>query len=43
VGLDIADRFGLGFAPRDGSLRSHLATLGFDDGRQLEAGLLVKR
>jgi DNA primase len=29
--------------PRDGSLRAHLATLGFDDARQLEAGLLVKR
>lgn len=43
VGLDIADRFGLGFAPRDGSLGAHLATLGFDDARQLEAGLLVKR
>jgi DNA primase len=43
VGLDVADRFGLGFVPRDGSLRAHLATLGFDDARQLEAGLLVKR
>ena len=43
VGLDVADRFGLGFAPRDGSVRAHLATLGFDDDRQLEAGLLVKR
>ena len=43
VGLDVADRFGLGFSPRDDSLRAHLATLGFDDARQLEAGLLVKR
>ncbi|HEY5545183.1 MAG TPA: DNA primase [Gemmatimonadaceae bacterium] len=43
VGLDTADRFGLGFAPRDGSLSAQLATLGFDDARQLEAGLLVKR
>ena len=43
VSPDIADRFGLGFSPRDDSLRSHLATLGFDDARQLEAGLLVKR
>lgn len=42
VETDIADRFGLGFAPRDG-LRAHLATLGFDDGRQFESGLLVKR
>ncbi len=37
-----ADRFGLGFAPRDsGSLRAHLNTLGFDDARQIEAGLLL--
>jgi len=43
VGPDIADRFGLGFAPRDGSLGAHLSTLGFDDARQLEAGLLVRR
>lgn len=43
VGLDVAERFGLGFAPRDGSLSAHLATLGFDDGRLLEAGLLLKR
>lgn len=43
VGLDVADRFGLGFAPRDDSLRSHLATLGFDDDRQIEAGLLARR
>jgi DNA primase len=43
VGLDIADRFGLGFAPRDGALQAHLATMGFGDSRQLEAGLLVKR
>lgn len=43
VSIDIADRFGLGFAPRDGALMAHLSTLGFDDQRQLEAGLLVKR
>lgn len=42
VGPDIAERFGLGFAPRDG-LRAHLSTLGYDDSRQLDAGLLVKR
>jgi DNA primase len=41
---DVAERFGLGFAPRDVSaLRSHLATLGFDDARQIDAGLLVVR
>lgn len=39
-----ADRFGLGFAPRDPSLlRGHLTALGFDDARQIEAGLLVVR
>jgi DNA primase len=39
-----ADRFALGHAPRDGSaMRSYLANLGFDDARQLEAGLLVQR
>jgi DNA primase len=43
VAPDAADRFGLGFAPRDGGLRAHLSTLGFDDSRQLEAGLLVKK
>jgi DNA primase len=43
VSPDLADRFGLGFAPRDGSLRAHLATLGFDDARQLDAGLLVRK
>ena len=42
VSMDIAERFGLGFAPRDG-LHTHLANLGFGDARQLEAGLLIKR
>ena len=42
VSLDIAERFGLGFAPREG-LHKHLTNLGFDDARQLEAGLLVRR
>lgn len=37
-------RFGIGFAPRDGqALRRYLHTLGIDDARQLEAGLLVQR
>jgi DNA primase len=36
-----ADRFGFGFAPRDGALlRAHLNALGYDDARQIEAGLL---
>ena len=43
IAADVAEKFGLGFAPRDGSLRAHLTALGFDDNRQLEAGLLVKR
>lgn len=43
VAADVADKFGLGFAPRDGTLRAHLAALGFDDNRQLDSGLLVKR
>ena len=39
-----ADRFGLGFAPRDPKLlREHLAALGYDDAQQIEAGLLVVR
>src|SRR5206468_1231342 len=39
---DVADRFGLGFAPREATLlRKHLQTLGYDDARQIEAGLLV--
>jgi DNA primase len=43
-GLDVVarERFGIGFAPRDPQLlRRHLHTLGFDDSRLLEAGLLV--
>lgn len=37
-------RFGIGFAPRDGQLLiRHLATLGFDQERAREAGLLVVR
>jgi len=39
-----AERFTLGFAPRDGNLlRDYLHTLGFDDERQLAGGLLVRR
>ena len=41
---ETSDRFGLGFAPKDPALmRAHLATLGFDDARQLESGLLHRR
>ncbi|CAN5345020.1 hypothetical protein BH09GEM1_BH09GEM1_04070 [soil metagenome] len=39
----LADKVGLGFAPREiGLMRSHLNTLGFDDERLIEAGLLHK-
>lgn len=39
-----AERFGLGFAPRDGSLqREKLHARGYDDARLLEAGLFVQR
>jgi DNA primase len=44
IGREDAERFTLGFAPRDGNpLREHLSNLGFDDDRQLAAGLLVRR
>ncbi len=45
-GLDdtAIERFGLGFAPRDGTLLlKHLNTLGFDHDRLRDAGLLVVR
>ena len=44
VSREAAMRFGLGFAPREiGLLRSYLNTLGFDDTRLLDGGLLVRR
>lgn len=44
IGREVAEHFGLGFAPREiGLLRAHLTTLGYGDARQLEAGLLVQR
>jgi DNA primase len=43
VTRELADRFSLGFAPREiGLMRAHLASLGFDDSRQLDAGVLVR-
>lgn len=40
----VAERFGLGFAPREiGLMRAALNAIGIDDGCLLEAGLLVKR
>ena len=42
ISRDDADRFGLGYAPKDTTLmREALATLGFDDERQITAGVLV--
>jgi DNA primase len=39
-----ADRYELGYAPRDGArLRAHLNAMGYDDARLLAAGLLVQR
>ncbi|MFI5311440.1 MAG: DNA primase [Gemmatimonadales bacterium] len=44
VTRETADRFGLGFAPREiGLMRAYLGGLGFSDERLLAAGLLVKR
>ncbi len=44
VARDVADRFGLGFAPRDAeAMRKHFNALGIEDERLLEAGLLVRR
>jgi DNA primase len=41
---EVADRFGLGFAPRDPSaMRVSLNQLGYDDARLLAAGLLLQR
>jgi DNA primase len=44
VSQEVADRFGLGFAPRDAdTMRAHFNALGIDDARLLEAGVLVQR
>jgi DNA primase len=44
VSREVADRFGLGFAPRDlDAMREHLNALGYNDARLAEAGLLVTR
>lgn len=44
VSRETADRFGLGFAPRElGLMRSYLYGLGFTEQRLLDVGLLVKR
>ena len=44
VSRDVADRFGLGFAPRDpAQMRAHLNKIGMSDEVLLDAGLLVAR
>lgn len=44
VGRATADRFGLGYAPRDpGALRAHLQGLGVPEDRAVAAGLLLRR
>ena len=40
---EVADRFRLGYAPRGAAMQQHLQTLGFDDARMLEVGLLSTR
>jgi DNA primase len=41
VSRELADRIGIGFAPREiGLMRTYLETLGFDEARMTEAGLL---
>ena len=43
VSSELAKKVGLGFAPREiGLMRAHLNTLGFDDERLIEAGLLIQ-
>lgn len=44
ISRETADAWELGYAPRElGLLRAHLANLGWEDDRLLEAGLLVRR
>jgi DNA primase len=41
ISRELAERVGLGFAPREiGLLRAYLSTLGFDDARMIESGLV---
>ena len=43
ISREVADQFGIGFAPREiGLLRNYMATLGFDEARLVSAGLLVQ-
>ena len=43
ISREVADQFGIGFAPREiGLLRNYMNTLGFDEARLVNAGLLVQ-
>jgi DNA primase len=43
ISREDADRFGVGYSPREPmAMRQHLAALGFDDERQLKAGVLMR-
>jgi DNA primase len=43
ISREVADQFGIGFAPREiGLLRNYMNTLGFDESRLVDAGLLVQ-
>src|SRR4029078_11088251 len=43
ISREVADQFGIGFAPREiGLLRNYMTTLGFDEARQGKGGLLVQ-
>jgi DNA primase len=44
VSREVADRFGLGYAPREpDALQTHLVAIGFNEERLLEAGLLYRK
>jgi DNA primase len=43
VTREAADQFGIGFAPREiGLLRTYMSTLGFDEQRLIDSGLVIK-
>ncbi|MFL5485563.1 MAG: DNA primase [Gemmatimonadaceae bacterium] len=43
ISREVAEQFGIGFAPREiGLLRNYMTTLGFDETRVIAAGLLIK-
>jgi DNA primase len=43
ISREVADQFGIGFAPKEiGLLRNYMGTLGFDEARLASAGLIVQ-